>query len=359
MLRLLKNLVNAQGPVFLVHFVTNTCNANCAHCFIYSREIHPRYKGREMTLEEIKKAVTSLSSTLVSISLTGGEPFLRPDFNQIVNLYAQVAKVESINITTNASMPELIFKSVNQMVNDNPKTNFSITLSIDNIGRKHDENRRIAGLFSKLVKTFKVLKKIKSDKLTINFNLTVTPKNERDLKSIYNYLVKKLGAKSLALTALRFGSRCQGADFASGSYSKLNSLVNKGFEKGELEGQHGFIGADFYNAKNMLMRDTVEKTVREKRFLYYCQAGKLAGIMHANGDVYPCELLDKKMGNLRDFNYDFTKLWQKKMTKKIQKFIYDTKCFCTYECFMGVNFLKNPKSYPTILANYLKIKAAK
>jgi MoaA/NifB/PqqE/SkfB family radical SAM enzyme len=359
MLKLIKNLVSAKGPIFLVHFITNKCNANCAHCFIYSREVHSRYKGREMSLEEIKRAVKSLSSTLLSVSLTGGEPFIRPDINEIVNLYAQVAKVESINITTNASIPKLISTSVEKMLKDNPKTNFSITLSIDNLGKKHDENRRVPGLFSKLVKTYEVLAKIKSDKLTINFNLTVTPKNERDLNSIYKYLVMKLGAKSLALTALRFGPRCLGADFASSSYSQMNGLVNRGFLTGKLKGQHGFMGADFYNAKNMLMRDTVEKTVREKRFLHYCQAGKLVGILNANGDVYPCELLDKKMGNLRKFNYSFPKIWKRKMTRNIQEFIRDTKCYCTYECFMGVNFLKDPRTYPMIMANYLKIKVAK
>ena len=32
--------------------------------------------------------------------------------------------------------------------------------------------------------------------------------------------------------------------------------------------------------------------------------------MFANGDIYPCELLiDRKLGNVREADYDFKKIW--------------------------------------------------
>ena len=41
--------------------------------------------------------------------------------------------------------------------------------------------------------------------------------------------------------------------------------------------------------------------------------------------------------------------------KKIAEFIKDTKCFCTHECFWTTNILFNPKYYPKILVESIKI----
>jgi len=359
MTKLAKNIFFPRGPILLIHFVTNRCNASCAHCFIFQEKISSRYLGEELPLEKIEKVVTSLSSSLVNVSLTGGEPFLRNDLVEIVNFYAQKAGVNSINITTNASLPLKIKDLVSQMLKQNPETNFSISLSIDHLGEKHDQNRKFPGLFKRLLKTYRLLKKIKSKRLTVGFNLTVTEKNESDLEEIFQFLTEELGVKNISLTAVRFGRGVSKTGFKVENYAFSNQLIKEGFFSGQLEGFRGFRGADFFNAKNILLQETVEKTLREKRFLIPCQAGRLAAVLHANGDVYPCELLDKKIGNLVDFDFDFPRLWQSKKAKKIRPFIRDSRCFCTYECFWGVNFLANPRFYPPIFKNYLKIKMAK
>jgi len=73
--------------------------------------------------------------------------------------------------------------------------------------------------------------------------------------------------------------------------------------------------------------------------------------MYPEGDVYPCELLDDehKIGNIRDFDLDFKKLWLSKKAKDEVNFIRKTKCFCTHECFNSVNIMFNPKFYPRII----------
>ncbi len=358
MSKLARNLLFPKGPIFLVHFVTNRCNANCAHCFIFSQKISPRYLGKELTLKEIEKTTMSLAGSLVNVSLTGGEPFLREDLVKIVNLYVQKAGVNSINISSNGSLPLKIREAVSQMLEQNPETNLTVSLSIDHLGKKHDQNRKFPGLFELLLKTYCLLEALKSPKLAVSFNLTVTDKNENDLEEIFKFLTKKLGARGITSTAVRFGRGASKTSFKVKNYAFLNQMINQGFLSGQLLGLKGFRGADFYNAKNMLLKESVEKVLRQKRFLTPCRAGELAAVLQANGDVYPCELLDKKIGNIADFDYNFPRLWQSEKAKKVRLFIRESKCFCTYECFWGVNFLKNPRFYPQLLRHYLKIKKA-
>jgi hypothetical protein len=79
--------------------------------------------------------------------------------------------------------------------------------------------------------------------------------------------------------------------------------------------------------------------------------------MFANGDVLPCELLiDRKLGNVRDVGYDFKKVWYSKEADEARRFIRDTKCFCTYECFLTVNILFNPRMMPKILKEWGSLK---
>jgi hypothetical protein len=82
--------------------------------------------------------------------------------------------------------------------------------------------------------------------------------------------------------------------------------------------------------------------------------------MFANGDIYPCELLiDRKLGNVREAGYDFKKIWLGDEAAKARKFIRESKCFCTYECFLTINILFNPTMMPSVLKEWSSLKLRK
>ncbi|MFQ5903355.1 MAG: radical SAM protein, partial [Candidatus Binatia bacterium] len=70
----------------------------------------------------------------------------------------------------------------------------------------------------------------------------------------------------------------------------------------------------------------------------------------------PCEILEKPIGNLRDFDFSMPALWASEKADKIRNWIWDTNCHCTHECFATVNILFNLKYYPKLLWEYSKIK---
>ncbi len=106
------------------------------------------------------------------------------------------------------------------------------------------------------------------------------------------------------------------------------------------------------------------KTLVENRYQMECYAGKLRGVILENGDVYPCEVLmeqDKKylIGNLRDYDMDFSKLWNSGKRKQITSQIKTQRCFCTHGCDMTINTFFGPKFtlklVTKLFSHYLKI----
>ena len=115
-LKLLSNLYfKKKNPVSLIIFVTNRCDARCPFCFIDFDDPNT-FKG-ELTLEEIEKLTKSFGKSLLNVNLTGGEPFARKDIIDIAKLYILNSTIQSIYVTTNASLPDRIENFVKEITN--------------------------------------------------------------------------------------------------------------------------------------------------------------------------------------------------------------------------------------------------
>jgi MoaA/NifB/PqqE/SkfB family radical SAM enzyme len=125
---------------------------------------------------------------------------------------------------------------------------------------------------------------------------------------------------------------------------------------GEAGGYKGFPFSSWMNAKNLYSREVVYRTARDERYQVPCYGGLLAGNVFNNGEVSPCELLDRPFGNLRDHDYDFVRLWRSPAADRVRRHIRETKCFCTHECFLNTSLLFNPRNLPPIAARWIRIK---
>ena len=73
-----------------------------------------------------------------------------------------------------------------------------------------------------------------------------------------------------------------------------------------------------------------------------CFGGELIGVLSETGEVYPCEILDRSMGNVRDFDCDLAALWKARAAADARSYQKELGCQCTYECAMSVNALFHP-----------------
>jgi len=90
--------------------------------------------------------------------------------------------------------------------------------------------------------------------------------------------------------------------------------------------------------------ETIYRIAKQDYPPYYrCLAGRVFHVITETGDLYPCEMLDRRIGNLRDVNMDFMKLVRSAQAKEIARFIDKRECLCTYECAMGPSLAADPR----------------
>ncbi|MCL2389536.1 MAG: radical SAM protein, partial [Elusimicrobia bacterium] len=333
-----------KNPAYLINFVTERCNASCPHCFLKFDK-----KTEEMRLEEYEKIASSCGKNLQMVALTGGEPFLRDDLFEIADIWYSNAKLKYISVTTNGSMPDKIENFARRA--QERKMPAGIFFSYDFIGEKFSQNRNLKDLHLNVIKSYKAVKKF--PKLDTGFSITVSPQNAENAVEVYRYLLNEIGVKNINIILLR-GEQACALDAVSKqniakAYKNIWACRNKDFDENVLK---GFSARPLIslavNAKNKIANKHILDTFVNDKYIAPCFAGSLLGVIYADGDVAPCELLADKIGNLKDFNYNFADLWRSPAAYALRSKIKKTKCHCTFECAWSVNILGNLKFYPRI-----------
>ena len=120
--RSLPAAIGRSQPGFLIFYVTNRCNFRCNFCF-YGKEIVKGQKSDELTIDEIEK-IAITTGPLLQLSLTGGEPFLRKNLSDIIDIFIRHTDPWYITIPTNASMPDRMSEVLEEILPKYPKIAF-------------------------------------------------------------------------------------------------------------------------------------------------------------------------------------------------------------------------------------------
>ena len=100
-----------------------------------------------------------------------------------------------------------------------------------------------------------------------------------------------------------------------------------------------------WRAVRDLSREYLVRTLSENKPVTPCVAGRKLLIISETGEVYPCEILDKSMGNLREFGFDLKKLLSQESNKDLLRWIRESGCKCSFECALAANVLWGKASY--------------
>ncbi|MBU4316521.1 MAG: radical SAM protein [Proteobacteria bacterium] len=346
-------------PINLTFSVTNVCQSRCRTCNIW--EIYknaPEKRSEELTLDEIEKIFKSMGHIYI-FNVSGGEPFLRPDFVEIIKLACQYLKPGIIHIPTNAIAERQILSQTSKIIDflrdHSPSTRLTIKPSLDHMDERHDDIRGVPGNFAKVITLFNSLKILKSDfpNLHVELGTVISRWNVNDIESIASFITK-LDPESY---------RNEIAEQRSEMLNTENPITPCPAEYKKAIGF--FVSQIRTNMKNKIFFHRITnafrleyyslaiKILNEQKQVIPCYAGISNAHMTPYGDIWACCTLgyEKSMGNLRENGYDFASLWNSQKAADVRKFIQKKNCFCPMANQMYSNILMHPTALTKVVGN--------
>lgn len=341
-----------KHPVYLIYFITSKCMGRCKHCFYWD---HLNQQESTLTIEEVDKIAASMGR-IYQLILTGGEPFLREDFTEIVERFYFHNEIYHLGVATSGYYPDRVEKAAKQLLKNCPKLKITIGLPIEGPAELNDEIRGIQGFHERTIETLSRLKKLKqhAPQLNLLIDITVSAFNRGRLEETYRHILKDLEPDLINAILTRGNTRYPDAKQINiDEAAKLFNLMEEDIKNGCVKG-YGFL-SKLLHAKDIVLRRTALDIYKNNTYSLPCQAGRTIGVLMPEGDVYACELWSKPIGNLRQFDYDFPALWQSNNALKIRKEILDTKCTCYHQCFLSNTLFWNLKTWPRMIREWTQI----
>lgn len=295
----MKNLIK-YNLIDAVIGVTYQCNSRCVMCNIWRNQNLP-----SLSIEELKK----LPKTLKYINLSGGEPFLHPQIVEIVKIVSKTCPRAKIIISSNGFATELIGERMKEILKIKP--NIGVSLSLDGIGAKHEEVRRVSNAYQKVINTLKELQKFGLTNLRLGF--TAGDYNIEHLSLVYD-LAKQMGVE-MTLAAVH----------NSDAYFKIDN--NKISRLDEFQKQFSYVIRNelkTFNPKRWLrayFTYGLLQFIKTGKRILPSLTGKASFYLDPDGNVFPSDVSGSKMGNLKNFE-NFDQLMQ---TEQAQKMISENK----------------------------------
>ena len=354
------NFLFNKLPHHMIFYPTSRCNLFCEHCFNWKRQDNLNGEtgiNNELSLDEIDKFSKNLGH-LKSLTITGGEPFLRNDIKEIVEIFYKNNGLQYVSIHSHGLMNKRVVDTLQNILHNLKDIYVIYCTSIDGLEKKHNEIRGAKDGFNKTVNTIKSVQDVKEKYFNRLFILTSTifslSSQEEYIETI-KYIKSNLKYVSPRACFIR-------GDVRNNEEKKINQNLYDDYIRLTSENidntVNPFSGMAVKETIESLTSKVVIDNFKQNKQTVPCQAGNKMIVLYENGDVYPCEQLSEngKLGNLRNFNFNLKNMLNTKKSKCIIKDINPgKKCNCTWENAIGVSMLYDKKSWLKIFFHWIKI----
>lgn len=326
-----------QTPINMTLYVTNYCNAKCDHCF-YWEELNT---GKpELSLEEMKRVAKTLKHPLRTLMLTGGEPYLRKDLDDIIIAFHTINGTRRITTPTNGMTTERILTMTKRILKECPELYFHVQVSLDGPQEMHDTFRRIPKCYQRASETIHQLLELRktTDKLEVSIMTTICTANYDLLSDFIQEIKNQFPGTMHKFNILRgahLGTYRVPKDVVShldGEIGKTESVSPEKLQElydtillKEVETHRDTVWQNFQKLK---WKYSIDMLKHEKRILS-CTAGKTFGVIYPNGGVAVCEPT-RPFANLHEFDMNFAALWKSADAEDMRK--KTRGCDCIHPC---------------------------
>lgn len=281
--------------------VTYRCNARCHMCHTWQ---YPTKKEEEIGIYVYEKL-----PFMKTINITGGEPFLREDLDEIIGVLKK--KTKRLVISSNGFFTERILKLFEK------HRDIGIRISIEGLPKTNDELRGIKDGFDRGIRTLIELHHMGVK--DIGFGITVSDKNAKDMIELYR-LARMMGLE-FATAAIhnsfyfhKFDNRFEHPDIAINEFKKLiiELLKSKKIK-------------DWFRAYfNYGLINYIKGNPR----LLSCEMGYDSFFLDPSGEIFPCNVMEESMGNLKDRSFE--DIWNSKRAEEVRQLVKT----CNKNCWM-------------------------
>lgn len=339
--RLLRSTGRERRLGTVIFFITSRCNARCETCF-YHEELN---RPGDMTFEEIAR-VSRTMPQITDLWLSGGEPTLRHDASEVIQLFVENNGVRRVIIPTNGLLKARTFEIVDRALDLHPGLHLYLNVALDGYGETHDRVRGVPGNWGRTLDCIRSLYPLKekyAERFRLNVNTVVCSENYREVGRLADFMFENfrldghyfnivrgetkagegikqvppevlpaLYARVSALTAA-YGERMFAADDAATRFVK--SVAYVGAITTHYRTQHANFGAT-------------------TAWPFPCTAGETTAVIDYDGGVRACELRGR-FGSLRDYGFDFGALWaDRARAEELAAIDGGSSCWCTHVCFI-------------------------
>lgn len=292
-------------PANMTFSVIDRCNMACRTCGIWKNR-----KTDELTVEEYRKIVEPLD--LYWITITGGEPFMRDDFADVISLLVNETGAQFVTIATNGMLDDKTKSDMEEILQRTEGTEFVLNYSVDGTKETHEYMRRTMDAFEKVSSTIEKVRDIDSDRISIGSNTVISKHNEDEIEETYRDVFKYLEPDSYIAEVAEQRDKLynEDMDFAPENYEEPVKFLLSALKDEERTSRPSKIvrvmRRGFYN---YLLKD-VELTN---------YTGFITAEVNPTGEIWPTPVDEKVMGNLREEDYDFEKVWRSQKAREVRE----------------------------------------
>ncbi len=313
--RFLKGVVKVSSgtpfPIVTNFAITPQCPCNCWHCSFSDRS-----KKDILSFDDLKKAIAQVQDLGTSvIGLTGGEPLLRDDLEDII---ACIDK---------RSMPIMFttgYKLTKERVKKLKKAGLEIpVISLDHYKEEiHDKGRRKKGIFKYALNAIKLFQ---DQGFYVAVSFVPDKPLVSDKKEIFKIIdfFKDLGINDMRLTSPILSGRLTSRPEEKLSLENIETIFEIQKKCTKTKGFPGVFAYDFFESEKY----------------YGCGAGFNYMFIDSQGNVCPCDFTMMSFGNILE-----------KPVKKIWEETCQHFCIPGPSCYANISndivFLKKPKEWP-------------
>lgn len=307
--------------------LTSRCNFKCKMCYVACPANDKKAMAAELTAEQwIDLGRQARDAGMFYLILTGGEVFLRKDFEKIYEALSEMGL--NITIYTNAS---LITQERARWLGKIPPIKVSVTV----YGASPETYEKVTGCYDGYIKTIRALDMLKAENIRLEIKTTVVEGNYREYKELF----KIAHTYSNTLGIVNYISPRREGCGSDPTGNRLSPI-----EIVEYENRISEYGLKMYPKEKNLEIKINEDTMEEKNILqegmlqitkssaFKCQSGKTGFWLTWDGRLIPCGLLD--IPSAKPLESSFVEAWEtiKEGCKNISSCSDCEKCDIQDEC---------------------------